>query len=120
MDYQGPQNHKRIGRDQAERNPRCGTLPDTSAADVSGSLSELQAVTPDQFESLLHDLFEVNAYWELETERATPEQTAAGTWQVTLSLSIRGRVRPHSDNFARKQREPGGLIFNADSGTRLS
>jgi ABC-2 type transport system permease protein len=31
----------------------------------------------------------VNAYWELETERATPEQTAAGTWQVTLDVRAR-------------------------------
>ena len=36
---------------------------------------ELQAVTPDSLQSLLHDLFEVNTFWELETERATAEQT---------------------------------------------
>ena len=39
---------------------------------------ELQAVTPDQFQSLLHDLFEKNTFWDLETERATAQQTAAG------------------------------------------
>jgi ABC-2 type transport system permease protein len=50
---------------------------------------ELQAVTPDQFRSLLHDLFEVNAYWELETERATADETAAGAWQVTLDVRAR-------------------------------
>ena len=50
---------------------------------------ELQAVTPDQFQSLLHDLFEKNTFWDLETERATSQQTAAGTWQVTLNVRAR-------------------------------
>jgi ABC-type transport system involved in multi-copper enzyme maturation permease subunit len=50
---------------------------------------ELQAVTPDQFQSLLHDLFEKNTFWDLETERATAQQTAAGTWQVTLNVRVR-------------------------------
>lgn len=50
---------------------------------------ELQAVTPDQFQSLLHDLFEVNAYWELGTEQARAVQTAVGTWQVTLDVQAR-------------------------------
>ena len=36
---------------------------------------ELQAVTPDSFQYLLHDLFEKNTFWELETERATAKQT---------------------------------------------
>ena len=50
---------------------------------------ELQAVTPDSLQYLLHDLFEVNTFWELETERVTAEQTAAGTWQVTLDVRAR-------------------------------
>jgi ABC-type transport system involved in multi-copper enzyme maturation permease subunit len=50
---------------------------------------ELQAVTPDSLRYLLHDLFEVNTYWELETERATSEQTGEGAWQVTLRLRAR-------------------------------
>jgi hypothetical protein len=50
---------------------------------------ELQAVTPDSLQYLLHDLFEVNTYWELETEGATAEQTQAGTWQVTLDVQAR-------------------------------
>ena len=50
---------------------------------------ELQAVTPDSFQYLLHDLFEKNTFWEFETERATPQQTEAGAWQVTLD--VRGR-----------------------------
>ncbi len=50
---------------------------------------ELQAVTPDSLQYLLHDLFEVNTFWELETERVTAEQTDAGTWQVTLDVRAR-------------------------------
>jgi ABC-2 type transport system permease protein len=50
---------------------------------------ELQAVTPDQFQFLLHDLFEKNTFWDLETDRATAQQTAAGTWQVTLNVRAR-------------------------------
>jgi ABC-2 type transport system permease protein len=46
-------------------------------------------VTPDSLQSLLHDLFEVNTFWEFETERATAEQTEAGTWQVTLDVRAR-------------------------------
>ena len=36
---------------------------------------ELQAVTPDSYQYLLRDLFEKNTFWELETERATAQQT---------------------------------------------
>lgn len=50
---------------------------------------ELQAVTPDSLRSLLHDLFEANTFWELETDRATAERTEAGTWQVTLDVQAR-------------------------------
>ena len=47
---------------------------------------ELQEATPAQFKSLLHDLFEQNMYWELETEGTTAEQTEAGAWKVTLNV----------------------------------
>jgi len=50
---------------------------------------ELQAVTPDSLHSLLHDLFEANTFWELETERVTAAQTVAGTWQVALDVRAR-------------------------------
>ena len=50
---------------------------------------ELQAVTPDSYQYLLRDLFEKNTFWELETERATAKQTAAGAWQVTLDVRAR-------------------------------
>jgi aminopeptidase N len=50
---------------------------------------DLQAVTPGSLQYLLHDLFEANTFWELETERAIAKQTEASTWQVTLD--VRGR-----------------------------
>jgi ABC-2 type transport system permease protein len=50
---------------------------------------ELQAVTPDSYQSLLRDLFEKNTFWELETERATAQRTTAGAWQVTLDVQAR-------------------------------
>jgi ABC-2 type transport system permease protein len=50
---------------------------------------ELEAVTPDSLQYLLHDLFEVNTFWEFATEGATAEQSEAGTWQVTLNVQAR-------------------------------
>ena len=50
---------------------------------------ELQAVTPDSMRYLLHDLFEVNTYWQLRTERVAAEQTGDSTWQVTLDVRAR-------------------------------
>ena len=53
---------------------------------------ELQAVTPDSLQYLLHDLFEVNTYWQLETERAAAVPSESGTWQVTLDVRARKLV----------------------------
>lgn len=50
---------------------------------------ELRAVTPDSLQPLLHDLFEVNTYWTFDTERATAERTASGTWRVTMEVEAR-------------------------------
>lgn len=50
---------------------------------------ELQAVTPDSLRYLPHDLFAANTFWDLETERATAEPTAAGAWRVTLRVRAR-------------------------------
>jgi hypothetical protein len=53
---------------------------------------ELQAVTPDQFQYLLKDLFERNTIWELKTERATAQQIGDANWQVTLDVRARKAV----------------------------
>jgi hypothetical protein len=65
---------------------RSGEVPLVTTLDL---YRELQAVTPDSLQYLLHDLFEVNTFWELETDNATAEQTADGNWQVTLAVQAR-------------------------------
>jgi hypothetical protein len=65
---------------------RSGTPPLPTSMDL---YRELQAVTPDSLQSLLHDLFEANTYWELETKQATAVQTEAGTWKMTLEVQAR-------------------------------
>jgi hypothetical protein len=65
---------------------RSGTPPLATSMDL---YRELQAVTPDAFQYLLQDLFERNTFWELETARASAQQTEAGTWQVTLAVRAR-------------------------------
>ena len=65
---------------------RSGTPPLATSRDL---YQQLQAVTPDSFQSLLHDLFETNTFWEFKTQRATAQQTATGAWQVTLNVRAR-------------------------------
>ncbi|HEX7120488.1 MAG TPA: ABC transporter permease subunit [Longimicrobiales bacterium] len=65
---------------------RSGAPPRPTTLDL---YRELQAVTPDSLRYLLHDLFEANTWWEFATERATAEQTEAGTWRVTLGVRAR-------------------------------
>jgi ABC-2 type transport system permease protein len=65
---------------------RTAEAPLATTLDLYG---ELQAVTPDSLQYLLHDLFEVNTYWELETERSTAVETEGGAWQVTLDVRAR-------------------------------
>jgi hypothetical protein len=62
---------------------RPGTLPHPTSLDL---YRELKTATPDSLQPLLHDLFEANTFWELETETATAKQIKRGTWQVRLSL----------------------------------
>jgi len=65
-----------------------GTFPLTTSLDL---YRELQAVTPPEYQYLLHDLFEANTFWELDTKVATAEKTEAGTWLVTLEVEA-GKV----------------------------
>jgi aminopeptidase N len=53
---------------------------------------ELQAVTPDSIRYLLHDLFEVNTFWVLATERVRAEPTPSGDWRVALDVRARKMV----------------------------
>jgi ABC-type transport system involved in multi-copper enzyme maturation permease subunit len=65
-----------------------GTFPLTTSPDL---YRELQAVTPAEYQYLLHDLFEANTFWELDSKAATAEKTEAGTWLVTLEVEA-GKV----------------------------
>jgi ABC-2 type transport system permease protein len=58
----------------------------SSLATTLDMYRELQAVTPDSLRPLLHDLFEVNAFWTFDTRQATAVQTEGGSWQVTLEV----------------------------------
>lgn len=65
---------------------RSGAPPLPTSLDL---YRELQALTPDSLRYLLHDLFEANTFWELETKQATAKQTKAGAWQVSLVIRAR-------------------------------
>lgn len=60
-----------------------GELPLPTTLDL---YHELQKVTPDSLNYLLHDLFEQNTYWRLKTKQFAAAQTKTGNWQVTLKV----------------------------------
>ncbi|MGV3588353.1 MAG: ABC transporter permease/M1 family aminopeptidase [Adhaeribacter sp.] len=47
---------------------------------------ELQNITPDSLNYLLHDLFKENTYWRLKTKQLAATPTKAGNWQVTIKV----------------------------------
>jgi aminopeptidase N len=59
---------------------------------------ELKAITPDTLQYLLHDLFEVNTYWDLKTDNVTAQQTKDGNWLVTLEVQARKDVTDEMGN----------------------
>lgn len=85
-----------IGRDQVnlalhrllDAHPR-GSTPLATSLDL---YRELQAVTPTQYRGVLHDLFAVNAYWQLSATQASAKQLADGQWELTLDLRARKLV----------------------------
>jgi ABC-2 type transport system permease protein len=74
---------------EARVNAALRTLVKKKASSLSTTIDlyrELQVVTPDSLKPLLHDLFEVNAFWTFDTKQATVKKTAKDTWQVTLEV----------------------------------
>jgi hypothetical protein len=63
-----------------------GTAPLPTTLDF---YKALLTATPDSLQYLVHDLFEVNTFWELETEQANAKQLKAGYWQVTIKVVAR-------------------------------
>lgn len=66
-----------------------GELPLPTTLDL---YQELQNVTPDSLNYLLHDLFKENTYWRLKTKQFAAEQTKAGNWEVTLKVEAQKLV----------------------------
>ncbi|MDB5232435.1 MAG: transporter permease [Chitinophagaceae bacterium] len=62
---------------------------------------ELKAITPDTLQYLLHDLFEVNTYWDLKTDNVTAQPTKDGNWQVTLRVQARKDIIDEMGNETR-------------------
>ncbi|NDK55690.1 ABC transporter permease/M1 family aminopeptidase [Pontibacter fetidus] len=60
-----------------------GQLPLPTTLDL---YRQLQNVTPDSLQYLLHDLFKENTYWRLKTKQFAAEQTKTGNWLVTLTV----------------------------------
>jgi hypothetical protein len=82
-----------IGRDQvnlALRRLRDAHPPgSTPLATTLDLYRELKAVTPVQYQAVLHDLFAANTYWELSATQAQAKPVGDGRWQVTLDLRAR-------------------------------
>jgi len=77
---------------EAQVNAALRTLVETKVSSLATTLDmyrELQAVTPDSLKPLLHDFFEVNAFWTFDTKQAKAVQTESGTWQVTFDVDAR-------------------------------
>jgi hypothetical protein len=68
----------------------------TSLATTLDMYRELQAVTPDSIKPLLHDLFEVNAFWTFDTKKATATPSENGAWRVTLEVDAHKTVQDSS------------------------
>ncbi|HEX8059556.1 MAG TPA: ABC transporter permease, partial [Cyclobacteriaceae bacterium] len=65
---------------------RSGEAPRATTLDL---YAELQKVTPDSLQYLVHDLFEANTFWELETEKATVTGLDSTTWVVAIDVKTR-------------------------------
>jgi ABC-2 type transport system permease protein len=53
---------------------------------------ELEAITPDTLNYLLHDLFKTNTYWRLKTKQVSATQKTDGNWQVSLKVEAQKLV----------------------------
>lgn len=82
-DYIGEANVNRALRSLREKH-----LPDTSTLVTTLDLfNELKAVTPDSSQYLLHDLFEVNTFWDLTIDKAIMNKVEINKWVVTLEIT---------------------------------
>lgn len=63
-----------------------GSTPRPTTLDL---LRELKAVTPKQYQPVLHDLFVANTYWALSASQGQATRAGDGRWQVTLDVRAR-------------------------------
>jgi len=112
-----------VGEDHVNRALR--TLVEKKVSSLATTLDmyhELQAVTPDSLEPLLHDLFEVNAFWRFDTKEAKAVRTETGDWQVTLDVDAHKTV---ADSAGKETEVPVaewveiGVFAPAAAGERL-
>ena len=94
---------------EARVNGALRALVEKKASSLATTLDlyrELQAVTPDPHKPLLADLFERNAFWTFDTERATAVRTPAGKWRVTMEVEARKVVAGIAGQTAKQGAKP--------------
>jgi ABC-2 type transport system permease protein len=74
---------------EALRQLRVNHLGTTRLATTLDLYQQLKDVTHDSLNYLLHDLFEVNTFWELDAIQVKAKPTTEGTWEVTMDLEAR-------------------------------
>ncbi|HEX6644096.1 MAG TPA: M1 family aminopeptidase [Gemmatimonadales bacterium] len=82
------------------RKHAAGSAPPATTLDL---YRELAAATPDSLKPLLHDLFEVNAFWTFDTREIAAEPIGGGAWRVTLQVEARKVV---ADSAGRETEVP--------------
>lgn len=84
-EYAGVENVNRAIRKLNEASDSVGAAPVTTL----DLYHELQAVTPDSLQMMLHDFFEVNTLWSFETTRVKAAKIAEGKWEVVIDVHAR-------------------------------
>jgi ABC-2 type transport system permease protein len=84
-EYVGVDRVNGVLRGLIARNDSAGALPVTTLDLYRG----LKAVTPDSLQYLLHDLLEVNTFWEFKTNRVRAVESKGGAWEVTMDVRAR-------------------------------
>jgi len=87
-EYVGTERVNGVLRALIARNDSPAALPVTTLDLYRG----LKAVTPDSLQYLLHDLLEVNAFWEFKMNRVRAVESKGGSWQVTMDVRARKLV----------------------------
>ena len=84
-EYAGSDNVNRAIRRLNERSDSVGAAPVTTL----DLYRELQAVTSDSLQPMLHDIFEVNTLWSFETVSGNAVKVGEAKWEVTLDITAR-------------------------------